>query len=135
MRALRWLVLVPTCLAVLYLFFAGTVATHYLVEQRLCPAAAFDRGICNHRGMTFALKTLLHVSMALAVLVVGTMAAWVAPSGKRQVLWATLAVLLLAAGYFGFAGNALSLFVAALVGAVVAAAATRQLLGSGRLNA
>jgi hypothetical protein len=73
--------------------------------------------------------------MALAVLVVGTLAAWVAPSGKRQVLWATLAVLLLAAGYFGFAGNALSLFVAALVGAVVAAAATRQLLGSGRLNA
>ena len=42
-RALRWLALVPACLAVLYLFFAGTVATHYLVEQHLCPAAAFDR--------------------------------------------------------------------------------------------
>jgi len=135
MRALRWLLLVPACLAMLYLLFVGTVATHVLVERNLCPAAAFDRGICNHRGMTFALKALLHVSMALAVLAVGTLAAWVAPSGKRQVLWATLAVLLLAAGYFGYAGNAGSLFVAALVGAVVAAAATRPLLGSGRLNA
>jgi len=120
-RALRWVVLVPACVALLYLFFAATVATHYLVEQHLCPAAAFDRGICNHGGMTFALKALLHVSMALAVLAVGTLAAWVAPSGKQRVLWATLAVLMLAAGYFGYAGNAGSLFVAALVGGGLAA--------------
>jgi hypothetical protein len=110
-------------LALLYLFFAATVATHYLVEQHLCPAAAFDRGICNHRGMAFALKALLHVSMALAVLGVGMAAVWIAPSRKQRVLWATLAVLMLAAGYFGYAGNAGSLFVAALVGAAVAAAA------------
>ena len=128
MRALRWLVLVPACLAMLYLFFAGTVATHYLVEQHLCPAAAFDRGICNHRGMTFALKALLHVSMALAVLAVGVAAVWIAPLGKQRVLWATLAVLMLAAGYFGYAGNAGSLFVAALVGAVVAASAVPRFL-------
>jgi hypothetical protein len=129
MRALRWLLLVPACLAMLYLLFVATVATHVLVERNLCPAAAFDRGICNHRGMTFALKALLHVSMALAVLVVGTLAAWVAPSGKRQVLWATLAVLLLAAGYFGYAGNAGSLFGAALVGALVTAAAAGRFPG------
>jgi hypothetical protein len=128
MRVLRWLVLVPACVALLYLCFAATVATHYLVEQHLCPAAAFDRGICNHRGMTFALKALLHMSMALAVLGVGTLAAWVAPSGKRHVLWATLAVLLLAAGWFGYAGNAGSLFVAALVGAAVAATAILRFL-------
>lgn len=86
MRVLRWLVLVPACLALLTLFFAGTVATHYLVEQHLCPVANFDRGICNHRGMTFALKALLHVSMALAVLGVGMAAAWIAPSRKKPVL-------------------------------------------------
>jgi hypothetical protein len=123
MRALRWLVLVPVCVGLLYLFFAGTVATHYLVEQHLCPAATFDRGICNHRGMTFALKSLLHVSMALSVLGVCAAAAWIAPSGKQRVLWATLVVLMLAVGYFGYAGNAGSLFVAALVGAAVAAIA------------
>jgi hypothetical protein len=69
MRALRWLLLVPARLAVLYLLFVATVATHVLVERNLRPAAAFDRGICSHRGMTFALKALLHGSMALAVLV------------------------------------------------------------------
>jgi len=86
LRVLRWLVLVPACLALLTLFFAGTVATHYLVEQHLCPVANFDRGICNHRGMTFALKALLHVSMALAVLGVGMAAACIAPSRKKPVL-------------------------------------------------
>lgn len=86
MRVLRWLVLVPACVALLYLCFAATVATHYLVEQHLCPAAAFDRGICNHRGMTFALKALLHVTMALGLLGVGMAAAWMAPSRKKPVL-------------------------------------------------
>lgn len=126
MRALRWLVLVPACVGLLYLFFAATVAIHYLVEQHLCPAAAFDRGICNHRGMAWALKALLHVSMALAVLGVGMAAVWIAPSGKQQVLWATLAVLMLAAGYFGYAGNAGSLFVASLAGGALAATAMRR---------
>ncbi|MGZ8273172.1 MAG: hypothetical protein ACXWUM_04595 [Burkholderiaceae bacterium] len=125
---MRWLVLVPACLAVLYLLFIATVATHYLVEQRLCPTAAFDRGICNHRGMAFVLKALLHVSMALAVLGVGMVAVWIAPSGKTRVLWATLAALMLAAGYFGYAGNAWSLCVAALVGAAVAATAFPRFL-------
>jgi hypothetical protein len=106
---------------VLYLLFVATVATHYLVEQHLCPAAAFDRGICNHKGMAFALKALLHVAMALAMLGVGMAAVWIAPSHKQPVLWVTLAVLLLAAAWFGYAGNAGSLFVAALVGAVAAA--------------
>ena len=128
MRALRWFALVPACLAVLYLFFAGTVATHYLVEQHLCPAAAFDRGICNHRGMTFALKALLHVSMALAVIAVGMVAFWIAPSHEKPVLWATLGVLTLAAAYFGHAGTAGSLFVAALVGGVVAASTIPRFL-------
>lgn len=123
MRTLRWLVLVPACVGLLYLFFAATVATHYLVEQHLCPAAAFDRGICSHRGIAFALKTLLHVSMALAVLAVGMVAAWIAPSGKKPVLWATLALLMLAAAYFGHVGNARSMFLAALVGGGVAAVA------------
>ncbi len=120
--------LVPSCVGLLYLLFAATVATHYLAEQHLCPAAAFDRGICNHRGMLFAPKALLHVPMALAVLA-DAAAVWIAPAGKRHVRWATLAMLLLAASYFGFAGSALSLFVAALVGAVVAAAATRHFPG------
>lgn len=123
MRALRWLVLVPACMALLVLMFTGTVATHYLVEQHLCPAAAFDRGICNHRGMAFALKVLLHLAMALAVLGVCTLAVWIAPAGKRPVLWATLAVLVVAVGWFGHAGNAGSLFIAALVGGGLAALA------------
>jgi hypothetical protein len=120
MRFLRWLVLVPACVGLLYLCFAATVAAHYLAEQHLCPAEAFDRGICNHRGMTIALKTGLHLSMALSVLAVGRAAVWIAPAGKRRVLWATLAVLILAAAWFGYAGNAGSLFLAALLGAVVA---------------
>ena len=128
MSALRWLVLVPACLVLLYLFFAATVATHYLVEQRLCPADAFDRGICNHRGMRFALKALLHTSMALTVLVVAMAAVWIAPSHVMPVLRLTLAVLMLAVGYFGYAGNAATLFVAALVGAVVAASAITRFL-------
>ena len=127
-RALRWLALVPACLAVLYLLFAGTVATHYLVEQHLCPAAAFDRGICNHRGMAFALKALLHVSMALAVLGVGMVAVWIAPSHEKPVLWATLGVLMLAAAWFGYAGTAGTLFAAALAGAAVAANAIPRFL-------
>jgi len=121
-------VLVPACLALLYLFFVATVATHYLVEQHLCPAASFDRGICNHRGMTFALKSLLHVSMALAVAGVGVAAVWIGPSHKQTVLWVTLTVLLLAAAWFGYAGNAGSLLVAALVGAGVAATAIPRYL-------
>ncbi len=128
MSALRWLVLVPACLVLLYLFFVATVATHYLVEQHLCPADAFDRGICNHRGMRFALKALLHISMALTVLVVAMAAVWIAPSHKMPVLWTTLAVLMLAVGYFGYAGNAATLFVAALVGALVAASAITRFL-------
>lgn len=120
--------LVPACLAVLYLLFVATVATHYLVEQHLCPAAAFDRGICNHKGMAFALKALLHVAMALAILGVGMAAVWIAPSHKQPVLWVTLAVLLLAAAWFGYAGNAGSLFVAALVGAVAAASGIARYL-------
>jgi len=121
-------VLVPACLALLYLFFVATVAIHYLVEQHLCPAASFDRGICDHRGMAFALKSLLHVSMALAVVGVGMAAAWIAPSNKQPVLWATLTALLLAAAWFGYAGNAGSLLVAALVGAGVAATASARYL-------
>jgi hypothetical protein len=49
------------------LFLAATVAAHLLAEQQLCPADTSVRGICNHRGMAFALKTLLHVSAAMAV--------------------------------------------------------------------
>ncbi len=123
MRAFRWLVLVPACVALLALFIAATVATHYLVEQHLCPAASFDRGICNHRGMTFALKALLHVAMALAVLGVSVAGVWIAPTAKQRVLWVTLAALMLAAGWYGYAGNAASLFVAALLGAAIAATA------------
>jgi hypothetical protein len=103
----------------LYLFFAGAVAANCVAEQHLCMSAAFDRGICNHRGMTVALKALLHG--ALAVLGVATAAVWIAPSGKPRMLSAALAVLMLAAGCFGYAGNARSLFVAALADAAVAA--------------
>jgi hypothetical protein len=46
-RTLRWLALAPACLTLLYLLFVATVVTHVLVERHLCPAAAFDRGICN----------------------------------------------------------------------------------------
>jgi hypothetical protein len=113
---------------VLYLLFVATVAAHYLVEQHLCPAAAFERGICNHKGMAFALKVLLHVAMALAVLGVGMAAVWIAPSHKLPVLWSTLAVLLLAAAWFGYAGNAGSLFASALVGAVAAASGIARCL-------
>lgn len=126
--AVRWLVVVPVCVALLYLLFAATVATHHLVEQRLCPAAAFDQGICNQRGMALGLKALLHVSMALAVLAVGTVAAWIAPSGKTRAPWATHAVLMLAARYLGYVGNAGSRFVAALAGAAVAATAVPRFL-------
>jgi hypothetical protein len=128
MKVFRWFVLVPACVAVLYVFFVVTVSAHFLIEQHLCPAEAFDRGICNHRGMRFALKAMVHVSMAMTVLVVGIVAVRIAPSHKVPVLWATLTVLMSVLAYFGHAGNAASLFVAALVGAVVAAGAITRFL-------
>jgi hypothetical protein len=121
-------VLVPACLALLYLCFVATVATHVLVERHLCPAAAFNRGICNHRGMTFVLRAFLHVSMALSVAGVGMAAVWIAPSHWKTVLSGTLAALLLATAWFGVAGNAGSLFAAALAGAALAAYVTPRLL-------
>jgi len=78
--------------------------------------------------MRFALTALLHTSMALTVLVVAMAAVRIAPSQKMPVLWTTLAVLMLAVGCFGYAGTAATLFVAALVGALVAASAITRFL-------
>ncbi len=41
MRALRWLVLLPAAAAALHVAIAATIATPYLAEQHLCPAADF----------------------------------------------------------------------------------------------
>ena len=121
MRALRWLVLLPASAATFYLAIAATIATHYLVEQHLCPAADFDRGICSNRTLGVILEVIKHGGAALTVIAVAGVAVIVAPSHKRPVLWAALAVLLLLAAYFGYAGTAGSLFVAALAGGVLAA--------------
>ena len=128
MRALRWLVLLPASAAAFYVAIAATIATHYLVEQHLCPAADFDRGICSNRTLGVILEVIKHGGAALTVIVVAGVAVIVAPSDKRQVLWATLALLLLLAACFGYAGNAGSLFVAALVGAATAATAILRFL-------
>jgi len=74
------------------------------------------------------LEVIKHGGAALMVIVVAGVAVMVAPSHKRQVLWATLALLLLLAAWFGYAGNAGSLFVAALAGGVLAATAIPRLL-------
>lgn len=42
-RAIRWLVLLPACLALLCPIFVATVAAHDLAEQHLCPAAPVGR--------------------------------------------------------------------------------------------
>jgi hypothetical protein len=128
MRALRWLVLLPASAAAFYVAIAATIATHYLVEQHLCPAADFDRGICSNRTLGVILEVIKHGGTALTVIVVAGVAVIVAPSGRRPVLWATLALLLLLAAYFGYAGTAGSLFVAALVGAAAAATAILRFL-------
>ena len=107
--------------ATFYLAIAATIATHYLVEQHLCPAADFDRGICSNRTLGVILELIKHGGAALTVIAVAGVAVIVAPSHKRPVLWAALAVLLLLAAYFGYAGTAGSLFVAALAGGVLAA--------------
>ena len=123
MRTLRWLVLLPAAAATFYLAIAATIATHYLVEQHLCPAADFDRGICSNRTLGVILELIKHGGAALTVIAVAGVAVIVAPSHERPVLWAALAVLLLLAAYFGYAGTAGSLFVAALAGGVLAATA------------
>jgi hypothetical protein len=123
MRALRWLLLVPACAVALCAVVMATIATHYLVEPHLCPAADFDRGTCSYRGLGVVLEAIKHGGASLAVIVPAGLAVVIAPSRKRQVLWAALAVLLLVAAYFGYAGNAGSLFVAALVGALAGATA------------
>ena len=121
MRALRWLVLLPAYAATFYLAIAATIATHYLVEQHLCPAADFDRGICSNRTLGVVLELIKHGGAALTVFAVAGVAVIVAPSHERPVLWAALALVLLLAAYFGYAGTAGSLFAAALAGGVLAA--------------
>ena len=128
MYTLRWLLVLPASAAVFYLAIAATIATHYLVEQHLCPAADFDRGICSNRTLGVVLEVIKHGGAALTVIVVAGVAVIVAPSHKRQALWATLALLLLFAAWFGYAGTAGSLFVAALVGAAMAATAILRFL-------
>ena len=121
MHALRWLVLLPAAAAAFYLAIAATIATHYLVEQHLCPAANFDRGICSNRTLGVILELIKHGGAALTVIAVAGVAVIVAPSHKRPVLWAALALVLLLAAWFAYAGTAGSLFVAALAGGVLAA--------------
>jgi hypothetical protein len=128
MRTLRWLLLVPATLGALCLLLMVGVAAHYLVEQHLCPAADFDRGICSSRAMGVALAFIKHGFVTLAVIGAEGMAVVVAPARKAAVLWAASAGLVLLAAYLGYAGNAGSLFVAALVGAVMGAAAMMRFL-------
>ena len=73
-----------------------------------------------------ALWLIKHVEMTLSAIVVEWVCATVAPSHKVAVVWATLAVIVLVAGYLGHAGSAGSLFIAALVGAVAGAVAILQ---------
>ena len=128
MRALRWLVLLPAAAAAFYLAIAATIATHFLVEQHLCPAADFDRGICSNRALAVVLEFIKHGGAALTVIAVAGVAVIIAPSHRRPVLWAALGLVLLLAAYFGYAGSAGSLFVAALAGSVLAAAVILRLL-------
>jgi hypothetical protein len=121
MRALRWLVLLPAAAATFYLAIAATIATHYLVEQHLCPAADFDRGICSNRTLGVILELIKLGGAALTVIAVAGVAVIVAPAHKRPVLGAALASVLVPAAYFGYAGKAGSLFVAALAGGVLVA--------------
>ena len=125
-RASRWLLLVPAAVAAWCLIFAATIATHYLAEQHLCPSQDLVSGICSNHALGVALWLIKHVAMALSAIVVEWMCATVAPSHKVAVVWATLAVIVLAAGYLGHAGNAGSLFIAALVGGVAGAVAIVQ---------
>ena len=121
MRALRWLMLLPAAAATFCLVIAATIATHYLVEQHLCPAADFDRGICSNRTLGVILELIKHGGAALTVIAAAGVAVIVAPLHKRPVLWAALALVLLLAAWFGYAGTAGSLFFAALAGGVLAA--------------
>jgi hypothetical protein len=121
MHTLRWLVLLPAVAAAFYLAIAATIATHYLVEQHLCPAADFDRGICSNHTLGVILELIKHCGAALTVITVAGLAVIIAPSHKHPALWAALALVLLLAAYFGYAGTAGSLFVAALAGGVLAA--------------
>jgi hypothetical protein len=121
-RVLRWILLVPVSAGTFYLVIAATIAAHYLVEQHLCPAADFDRGICSNRELVIVLAFVQHAGAALTVLIVAGVSVLIAPSHERQVFWATLGALLLCAAWFGYAGHEGTLFVAALAGGVLAAA-------------
>jgi hypothetical protein len=128
MRAFRWLLLVPASAAVFYGVIAAALATHYLVEQHLCPSGDLTSGICDNRTMGLGLKVILHTCAALSGIVVSVVSATVAPSHKEPALWAALALLFLAMGYFGYAGNAWSLFLAVLMGGALGAAAIHRFL-------
>ena len=128
MRAFRWLLVFPASAAVFYGVIAAAIATHYLVEQHLCPPANLTSGICDNRAMGLVLKVILHAYAALSGIVVSVVSATVAPSHKESALWAALALLFVATGYFGYAGSALSLFLAVLVGGALGAAAVHRFL-------
>jgi len=128
MRAFRWLLLLPTSAAVFYGVIAAAIATHYLVEQHLCPPADFTSGICDNRTTGLALKVILHAYAALSGIVVSMVSATVAPSHQEPAVWASLALLFLATGYFGYAGGAWSLFLAVLMGGALGAAAVHRFL-------
>ena len=128
MRAIRWLLLFPASAAVFYGVIAAAIATHYLVEQHLCPSADLSSGICDNRAMGLVLKVILHAYAALSGIVVSVVSATVAPSHKEPSLWAALALLFVATGYFGYAGSAWSLFLAVLVGGALGAAAVHRFL-------
>lgn len=115
----------PASAAAIYVAIAATIATHHLVEQHLCPAADFDRGICNNHNLGLVLEVIKHGGAALTVIVPAGVAVIVRPRTSGRSFGPRSPCCCSLRAYFGHAGNAWSLFVAAVVGALVAAVAMR----------
>lgn len=123
MRALRWLLLVPTSVVVWYAVFVGALATHFYVGRHFCPPGELISGSCQNETLSLVLEILMHFSVALSAVAVEVTAAIVAPSRKEATVWATLAAGTLAAAWMGVAAQAWSLLLAALLGGVASAIA------------
>lgn len=121
MRVLRWALLLPAAIGVWYTVFFVGLYGYFFVERHFCPPEDLVSGFCTNESIQQVLEVLMHLSVAASAVAVGVVATAMAPSHKEPTVWATLAAGIVAAGIFGFAAHAWSLFLAAVLGGALGA--------------
>lgn len=121
MTALRWVLLIPACIATWYVVFMVGLVSHGYVERHFCPPAELVSGSCTNALVQRTLQFLIHAFVALSAIAVSVTATVVAPSHKEKVVWITLVCGTIVAAFFGFHANAWPLFFTASVAGVIVA--------------